>query len=135
MKKAFVLPLAVVISCCFSVAVSAQSLGNAFSYQGQLKESGLPATGLYDFQACLFDSLLNPTTLICTPDLNDVPVDSGLFTIALDFGAAAFIGQQRFLELRVRPGASLGSYTLLSPRQLIAQRLKHCVLAAHRGVA
>jgi len=119
MKKAFVLPLVVVISCCFSAAVPAQSLGNAFSYQGQLKESGLPATGLYDFQACLFDSLLNPTTLICTPDINDVPVDSGLFTIALDFGAATFIGQQRFLELRVRPGASVGSYTLLSPRQLI----------------
>ncbi len=99
--------------------LGAQTLGNAFSYQGQLKESGLPANGLYDFQACLFDSLLSPSTLVCAADSNDVPVDSGLFTIALDFGAAPFVGQQRFLELRVRPGASTGSYTLLSPRQLI----------------
>jgi len=99
--------------------LAAQALGNAFSYQGQLKASGLPASGLYDFQACLFDSLLSPTQLLCAPDSNDVPVDAGLFTIALDFGAAPFIGQQRFLELRVREGASTGSYTILSPRQLI----------------
>jgi hypothetical protein len=38
MKKTFVLPLVVAVSCCFSAAVSAQSLGNAFSYQGQAKK-------------------------------------------------------------------------------------------------
>jgi hypothetical protein len=99
--------------------LAAQTLGNAFSYQGLLKESGLPANGLYDFQSCLFDSLLSPSTTFCAPDINDAPVEAGLFTIALDFGAGPFNGQQRYLELRVRPGASTGSYTLLSPRQLI----------------
>lgn len=113
-------PMSIVLLTILSAGPStAQTLGNAFSYQGQLKASGLPASGLYDFQACLFDSLLSPTTLACAPDSNDVPVDTGLFTIALDFGAAPFIGQQRFLELRVREGASTGSYTILSPRQLI----------------
>jgi hypothetical protein len=94
-------------------------LGSAFSYQGQLKEAGQPATGLYDIQTCLFDGLVSATTLVCAPDLNDVPVADGLFTVALDFGAAAFFGQERYLELRVRPGASTGSYTVLNPRQLL----------------
>jgi hypothetical protein len=48
-----------------------------------------------------------------------VPVEAGVFTVALHFGAAPFGGQQRFLELRVRPGASTAGYTLLAPRQLL----------------
>lgn len=100
-------------------AVQAQSLGSAFTYQGQLKESGLPASGLYDFQACLFDGLVAAAPLVCAPDSADVPVAQGLFAVELDFGAAPFSGQQRYLELRARPGASSGTYTVLSPRQLL----------------
>jgi hypothetical protein len=98
---------------------TAQPLGTAFTYQGQLTESGQPASGLYDLQVCLFDSPANPSTLACATDFNDVPVEDGVFTLALDFGAAPFAGQQRYLELRVRPGASTGGYTILSPRQLV----------------
>ena len=97
----------------------AQPLGTAFTYQGQLTESGQPASGLYDLQVCLFDSPSNPVPLGCAADFGDVPVEDGVFTLALDFGAAPFAGQQRFLELRVRPGASSGGYTILSPRQLV----------------
>ncbi len=101
-------------------SLSAQSLGNAFSYQGQLKEAGLPANGLYDFQACLFDLLVGGSiNVICTAEINDAPVAAGLFTLALDFGATPFAGQQRYLEMRVRPGASTGTYTALSPRQFV----------------
>ena len=46
-------------------------------------------------------------------------VEAGLFALTLDFGAAPFIGELRFLELRVRPGASGGGYTILAPRQAI----------------
>ncbi len=99
--------------------LAAQALGAAFTYQGQLKESGQPASGLYDLQVCLFDSPSNPVTLACAPDFADVPVEAGLFAITLDFGSAPFVGQQRYLELRVRPGASGGGYTILAPRQLI----------------
>ncbi|MBK9657513.1 MAG: hypothetical protein IPO66_19590 [Rhodanobacteraceae bacterium] len=97
----------------------AQTLGPAFSYQGQLMDSGVPANGLYDLQACLFDGLVSTTLLACAAANEDVPVAGGLFSVALDFGAAPFVGQQRYLELRVRQGASSGSYTILSPRQLI----------------
>jgi hypothetical protein len=95
------------------------ALGSAFTYQGQLTESGQPANGLFDVQLCLFDSPGNPVALACAADFNDVPVEGGKFALAPDFGAAPFAGQQRFLELRVRPGASVGSYTILSPRQLV----------------
>lgn len=101
-------------------AVKAQTLGPAFTYQGELKESGQPATGLYDLQVCVFDSPSNPVPLVCASDFDDVPVENGVFTIALDFGLSSiFVGQQRFLELRVRPGASISGYTILSPRQLV----------------
>lgn len=97
----------------------AQSLGSAFTYQGQLKELGQPASGLYDLQVCLFDGPSDPIPLACAPDFNDVPVEGGLFAITLNFGSAPFIGQQRYLELRVRPGASGSGYTILAPRQLV----------------
>ncbi len=88
-------------------------------YQGQLQDAGQPASGLYDLQFCLFDTPNSALPLACVPDLADVPVEAGLFAVTLDFGTAPFVGQQRYLELRVRPGASSGSYTVLAPRQLI----------------
>jgi hypothetical protein len=98
-------------------AAAAQPLGTAFTYQGQLTESGQRANGLYDLQVCLFDSPTSGMQIACAPDFPDAPVADGVFAVALDFGAAPFNGQQRFLELRVRPGVSTGAYTLLAPRQ------------------
>jgi hypothetical protein len=114
-SKAMIVLLVVLLT----TTAAAQPLGTAFSYQGQLTDAGQPPTGLYDLQICLFDSPSSPATLACAPDFNDVPVEDGVFMLALDFGAAPFVGQQRFLELRVRPGASTGAYTLLAPRQLV----------------
>lgn len=122
--------------CCAGLIIAplqlpAAALGTAFSYQGQLTESGQPASGLYDLQVCLFDSLVNPVQIACAADANDVPVESGLFAISIDFGAGAFAGQERYLELRVRAGASTGAYTALSPRQLIraAPEAQHAAVA------
>ncbi len=103
----------------FCSPVAAQVLGNAFTYQGELTESEVPADGLYDLQICLFDSPISPAAIGCATGTDDVPVEAGLFNLTLDFGSAVFIGQQRFLELRVRPGDSTGGYTTLSPRQLV----------------
>jgi len=48
-----------------------------------------------------------------------VAVSNGRFAVTLDFGAAAFPGGDRWLEIAVRPGTNTGAYTTLSPRQLI----------------
>lgn len=102
-----------------SVTVAAAPLGTALSYQGQLKDSGAPANCLFDLQACLYDGLASASPIVCAADAADVPVQAGLFTTAFDFGAAPFAGEARYLELRVRPGASIGGYTTLAPRQLL----------------
>ena len=100
-------------------AAAGTPLGSAFTYQGQLKDTGQPANGLYDLQVCLFDDPSNPIPLACIANIDNVPVDAGLFAVALDFGSTPFAGETRYLELRVRPGASTGGYTTLVPRQLI----------------
>ena len=95
----------------------AQPLGTAISYQGQLKESGQPASGLYDMQGCLYGLPVGDPPLACTVEFDDVPVEDGVFTLALDFGSQPYTGEQRFLELRVRAGSDPGDYEILSPRQ------------------
>ncbi|MCB1605686.1 MAG: hypothetical protein KDI71_01740 [Xanthomonadales bacterium] len=109
--------LALCLACSLGSAAVCAPIGSSFSYQGQLRESGLLANGLYDFRFCLYDDLVAPVALACAPDHDDVPVAAGVFSVDLDFGAMIFAGEQRYLELQVRPGASSGSYTQLSPRQ------------------
>lgn len=101
---------------------TASALGADFTYQGQLKDTGNLANGLYDFQFKLYDSALNGN-LVGSPDtvaVNDQQVTNGLFTVTLNFGASAFNGDARWLEVGVRPGASVAAYTALAPRQTIA---------------
>src|SRR5262249_44586290 len=44
-------------------------------------------------------------------------VTNGLFTAPLNFGANVITGQALWLEIGVRPAASQGAYTTLTPRQ------------------
>ena len=46
-----------------------------------------------------------------------VTITDGVFTVQLDFGAAAFPGADRFVEIGVRSAGSSSAYTVLSPRQ------------------
>ena len=97
---------------------SAQTpVGTAFTYQGRLTDGGTPANGPYDFDFRLFDAALGGAQIGSPVVLDDVSVAAGLFSAALDFGAAAFNGSARFLEVRIRPGASTGAYTALPTRQ------------------
>ncbi len=92
-------------------------LGTAFTFQGYLTEDGAPANGTYDFRFTLYDSA-NGNRQVGTPiTLEDVSVRKGVFTVMLDFGTGAFTGEERYLQVEVRPGASTGAYTRLSPRQ------------------
>jgi hypothetical protein len=47
----------------------------------------------------------------------DVPINNGLFTVALDFGPAPFDGSALWLEIGVRTNGSLENYTILEPLQ------------------
>lgn len=102
----------------FSIGAAATvAQTSAFTYQGKLTDGGNPANGTFDLQFTLFEVLNGGAQQGVTLTREDVVVISGVFTVQLDFGAAAFPGAARFLEIGVRPGASTGAFTLLTPRQ------------------
>jgi hypothetical protein len=111
------------------------AVGSAFTYQGRLTDAGSPANGTYDFQFILYDALTGGTQIGTTQAVNDLQVTNGLFTTTLDFGATAFDGNARWLEIGVRPGAATGTYTLLSPRQAVTATPYALYAKAAGGVA
>ncbi len=95
------------------------ALGNAFTYQGRLTDASAPANGTYDLRFILFDADSGGAQVGATVEKADVSVQNGLFTTELDFGAASFDGNARWMEIAIRPGNQTGTYTVLSPRQPI----------------
>lgn len=96
-----------------------EAVGSGFTYQGRLTDgAGDPLDGSYDFSFGLFGEAAGGQA-IATSAAEDVPVDGGLFAVVVDFGAAAFRGEDRYLEIAVRPGAG-GAFETLSPRQALA---------------
>jgi hypothetical protein len=92
-------------------------VGSAFTYQGQLKDASGPVTASCDFQFGLWDALTSGTQIGTTLGQPNVTVSEGLFTVQLDFGANAFNGSARWLEVAVRCPAGSGTYNTLTPRQ------------------
>src|SRR5262245_48345285 len=118
MVRAVRLPLlATLILGVAGLPMQAAPTGTAFTYQGQLKDAGVPATGAYDFEFKLFDAASGPGQIGGTVFKDDVGVAAGLFAVSLDFGTSAFNGNARFLEIGVRIGTSTGSFTTLPGRQ------------------
>lgn len=117
-RKIFLLlPLILLLSASAAVAQ-----GTAFTFQGKLGNAGSPVNGAFDMQFKLFDAAdPNSSSQIGTTiTLNNplVQVTNGIFTVQLDFGAAALPGSDRFLEIGVR-GNSAEPYSLLTPRSKI----------------
>ncbi len=111
MKKSVSLILFIFVLACG--AAYAQS--SAFTYQGKLTDASLPANGQYDFLFSLYDS---GGTFLVSGTIADVQVTDGIFTVNLDFGSPLFVANTaNSLEIAVRPGASTGAYTTLTPRQ------------------
>jgi hypothetical protein len=98
--------------------VHAQSVGTAFTYQGELRAAGTPATAAYDFQFRLFNSAGGNTQVGTTVTASAVSVINGLFTVPLDFGAAQFAGDAQWLEINVRPSSG-GTFETLIPRTAV----------------
>ncbi len=97
----------------------AAALGTAFTYQGYLNDGASPAEGSYDFRFILYDAEIGGAQVGSTVALEDQPVSGGYFTVQLNFGAGSFGNKALWLEVAVRPGASSGAYSVLSPRQAL----------------
>jgi len=110
-----------IVVLAIATAPGQAPLGTTFIYQGQLQQTGSPASGLHDLRFRLYDALAGGAQVGSTLCADNVNVTDGLFTLPLDFGAQ-FAGQQRFLEIDVRADTGLGcgngtGFVTLSPRQ------------------
>jgi trimeric autotransporter adhesin len=106
-----VIALALLASLHDAVAQS-----TAFTYQGRLTAGTNVANGNYDLKFSLYDAASSGTQLGGPLTNAAVAVSNGLFTATLNFGAGAFTGADRWLEISARTNGS-GGFTPLSPRQ------------------
>lgn len=104
-------------------AVAQFALGTSFSYQGSLRDGSGAAEGNFDFRFSLWDApvagaQIGPTLRHDSTGAGTVAVTGGLFNVVLDFGADAFIGEARWLQISVRNEDPSGStpFTTLNPR-------------------
>ena len=107
--------LAVVVSSFASIALSGV-LGTSFTYQGQLEQGGLPASGSFDMEFRLHDSLSGGAQVGGTQTETGIFVVDGYFQVQLDFGAGVFSGEELWLSVGVRSSGS-GEFVPLTPRQ------------------
>ena len=106
------------VSIVFASVATYSAQTTEFTYQGRLLDGSLPANASYDLEFRLFNSEISGAP-IGTVSRPAVMVNTGIFTVKLDFGPV-FDGSPRWIEIAVKPAGSAGPFTLLSPRQSIS---------------
>lgn len=91
-------------------------LPTEFGYAGKITSSGSPYSGPADFRFTLWDLPVGGVQAGPVEILLAVPVVDGKFEVRLDFGLAAFNGDERWLDIEVNTGTG---YVPLTPRQLL----------------
>lgn len=97
--------------------VLAAGPGTAFTYQGQLKQSGAAFNGVADLEFRLFTLASGGSQVGPTVSASAKTITGGVFTHDLDFGSGVFTGDERWLQVAVRIPAGSGAFTTLTPRQ------------------
>ena len=93
-----------------------QAQGTGFTYQGRLNNGANLANGSYNLMFTLFNTNTGGS-FIGHPVTNlAVNVNSGLFTVQVDFGPNVFTGATNWLQIAVATNTS-NLYTNLTPRQ------------------
>ena len=86
------------------IPAAALAQGNAFNFQGRLNDGTNPANGQYDLQFKLFDAITGGTQIGSTISRPATVLINGVFSVNIDFGAAAFINPNTvFIEIGVKP--------------------------------
>lgn len=98
-------------------------VNETFTFQGQLKLNGTPVNATVDARFTLWDALTLGNQIGGSGanfTASNITVENGLLTTEVDatnFGASAFDGSARWLQIAVRSPAGAGSFVTLSPRQ------------------
>jgi hypothetical protein len=108
---------------------SAAPLDRSFTYQGELRQSGTPVDGPIHLRFSLWDAPgagdppTGGTQIGANQAVPNVPVASGLFSALVnsggEFGADAFNGAARWLQIEICTDAGCTSTTVLGPRQAL----------------
>lgn len=132
--KSLISTALVVTALLASGIISAPAQGTAFTYQGRLRDNTIPAAGVFDLRFDLYDA--NGAQVGSTVTVDDVAVSNGLFCVILDFGVNAFNGQERWLEISLRPGEEPEetTYTVLTPRRRLTAT-PYALYAPNAGTA
>jgi hypothetical protein len=110
------LPAAPALLLACSMGAHAVSLDTAFSYQGELTDTGQPVDGVScDFRFGLWDAETGGVEVGISPANRTAAVTDGLFEVSLDFGPAFASGEKRWLEIEVQCPGDAG-FTMLTPR-------------------
>lgn len=120
LARLFLTSLVFASSITLSSKLTAEPISRAITYQGELRQSGTAANGVFDFEVALYGAV-GASAALETLSANDITVTSGLFTLPLVFTTFPFLeNAEYFLEIRVRAGASSGPYAALAPRTPIS---------------
>lgn len=105
----------------------AAPLGSAFTYQGELRQGGVPVDAAVTLRFSLWDDAgagdppAGGTQIGASQTIANVPVQGGLFSVAVngggEFGAQAFDGSARWLQIEVCTDSTCASSTILGARQ------------------
>jgi len=106
-----------IVALAVGTALADAPLGTQFTYQGFVTASGEALNAPADLQITLWDDAAAGAQIGALVALNAVDVVDGRFAAELDFGAGAFNGRARWLEIAVRSPAGAGDFTTLTPRQ------------------
>ena len=113
-----------VISAAGTQAAIAAPMGTGFTYQGSLKKNGVAVNATADVAFTLWDAVSAGAQIGGSHIVMNVAVANGLFTVQVntgnEFGASAFNGEARWLQVAVRSPAGLGVYANLAPRQAVS---------------
>ena len=90
-----------------------------FTYQGQLRNAGALVNGPVDLRITLWDSDVAGGQVGALNNYQAVPITDGRFAVGLNFGATAFDGSNRWVQLEFRSPAGSGQYLTLNPRDKI----------------
>jgi len=109
-----VVSVAAIIATVLACVRPTLAQDTTFTYQGELRDSGGRAAGLFDMSFSLWSAAIDGAQIGSSVERLGIEVTEGRFTVQLDMGANAFDNSSRWLEITVE------SFTL-SPRQPITR--------------
>jgi hypothetical protein len=107
---------ALLLSTLAAQLANAHAQTTAFTYQGTLNDTGVPANGNYDISFAAYDATTGGDLIGGIVTNSAVTVSNGLFATTVDFGSGVFTGTNLWLEIAVSTNGA-NTFATIAPRQ------------------